>query len=645
MKFLTGDEIYKIIEQIINEAEKSLKIASAWIKGRYFEAILEKAKGKNLDVEVILRASEFQDLMITDDRTFKKIKEAGGKIYLSDRLHAKFLIADDRIAVVGSANFTESGLSEFSRGNIEAGVVYDTTDRREEIERLLEYFEKIKSESVQFGDNLIGFAMNPVKSDAFEFVLIDEDIGEQSYVEVILRDSKGEENKLLARINSIYAYDIGFFANPFTSQESLVFASFEDFKKIFSDDKDREWKKAAVYAYLNGNSNKIRIASAEIVGLIKNGRLDSVRRPFDVGLPIYRASSETLRELMNKKFSGENMKYPTRVGKLEDSDIDVFIDGDEVVSKHMLVIGTTGSGKSYFTKTFICALLKSFDDLQIFVFDPHGEYKETPCVKENAEHVIFKDTLFPISAEEVKELIESAGYGNLIKGNSGRAKQNLSEIQKVAKPSLYTTGFSKESLGSLLGRIHPDLQRDLSLTFGSKALSNQPEICQQIQKALDPKKRIVIFNLKDIIDPQTRVNIAGLIMQDLFNEAKKEAKNRLIVLEEAHNFAPEKGYGDVSSGRNNLALTMAKKIASEGRKFKLGLLTITQRPAQVSKYVLSQMNTQAMFRTMNSHDLEAVSTYVEYAGESIVNILPSLPTGTGILSGAGVPFPVVVEIK
>jgi DNA helicase HerA-like ATPase len=133
-------------------------------------------------------------------------------------------------------------------------------------------------------------------------------------------------------------------------------------------------------------------------------------------------------------------------------------------------------------------------------------------------------------------------------------------------------------------------------------------------------------------------------MQELFVQNKENSRERLIVLEEAHNFAPEGSYGDVSAGKDNLALTMARKISSEGRKFNLGLVVITQRPAQVSKYVLSQANTQAMFRTMNASDLAAVETYVEFAGRDLIGLLPSLQTGMGILSGLGVPFPVVVRV-
>ncbi len=657
MEFLTSDEILLKIRDIVSQAEKSIKIASAWIKGRSFEEILDLAKERGLSVEVVLRASEFQDFLITDDRVFRKIKETGGRVYLCNRLHAKVVIVDDRSAVVGSANLTDAGLSDLSSGNIEAGVFYDSTDDKGELKKLIEYYEKLKTEhSGAFDSDLLGFALNPVKPQSFEFILIEDEVGLQSYVEVRL-----PEGKVLGRVTSIFAYDMGFFANPFTSTESAVFAPLEDFKKIFSDDRDEDWKKAAVFAYTNSNGNRMKIATASVMGIVKEGKLDFMGKPFDVGEAVYRVSHETLKEVLSKNFSGTPMKIPVKAGVMEDSDIQVFIDAGEIVTRHMLVIGTTGSGKSYFTKKFLCNLLESGGNIQIFIFDPHGEYGEAlgQCAPDDLEHVVFEETFFPVYPEEVTALIEEAGYGSLIDGRSKLGKKNLSYLSQKIKPSLRLTGLSENDLIDVIKGIDTkgdekskgderaidEIIEYLKEIYSEKMLTTQRQTAQMINNSLGSGKRVIIYDFKNITNPQTRVNIAGLIMQEVFNRNKKDLRKRLIVLEEAHNFAPEKGFGDVSAGRDNLALVSARRIASEGRKFNLGLITITQRPAQVSKFVLAQMNTQAMFRTINQTDIDAISTLIEYAGEDITTALPSLPTGTGILSGMGVPFPVVVEVR
>ncbi len=661
MKTLKSDEIYSYIESIIKGAKKSVKISSAWLKGSIVDKLLSNLPD-GVELEVILRASELQDLLITDDYVFKKIEEKGGQVYLNNRLHAKFILVDEKKAVVGSANFTGAGFSNYDSGNIEAAVYYDATDNKKEIKELVSYFEQIKNDSAKFDENLLGFAINPVKSRSFEFILIEPDVKEQSYVEV-----RHGEGTILARIVTIYSYDMGFFANPFSAGESPVFGSVDTFKTLFTGRKGKEWKKAAVWSYLNENSDRVRVAVAEVLGFVKNGKLETNMEPFDVGEPVYLASSDTLRNLVKRTFSGKSMTYPVKVGTFEDSNQEVYIDGKEIITKHMLILGTTGSGKSHFTKIFLSRFLEEYP-VQTFIFDPHGEYYDElldSLYKRDIMHVIFEETIFPIFSEEVEELIKEAGFSYLISGNSGLARDNKAYLSSLIKPSISRTVFKNKNLLDILSgledeeeevetsngkkkkvkkRVSADIDGELLEVFGKAILTTQKKTYKLLDSALRSSKKVVIFNFSRITDPVTRVNIAGLAMQELFNQNKEHKKERLIVLEEAHNFAPEGSYGDVSAGKDNLALTMARKIASEGRKFNLGLVVITQRPAQVSKYVLSQANTQAMFRTMNVSDLAAVETYVEFAGRDLIDLLPSLQTGMGILSGLGVPFPVVVKV-
>jgi len=655
VKTLRSDEIYQFIEEMVRNAEFSVKISSAWLKGSLVERLLNNLS-ENVELEVVLRASELQDLLITDDYVFRKIKEKNGTVFLNDRLHAKFILVDDKMAAVGSANFTRAGFSDYSQGNIEAAVYYDIDDDEQELKKLIDYFEKIKQDSTKFDDNLIGFAINPVKSRSFEFILLEPDVKEQSYVEVAHK-----KGKVLAKITTIYSYDMGFFANPFSAGESPVFGSIDTFKTLFTDKKDKEWKKAAVWSYLNENGDKVRVAVAEVIGLIRDGKLETLLEPFDVGDAVYTASSDTLSTLVVKNFSGREMVYPVKVGRFENSDQDLFIDGKEVLTKHMLILGTTGSGKSYFTKLFLSRFLENYP-VQAFIFDPHGEYYEVLVqagIPENdIRHVVFSETLFPIYPEEVEKIVREMGFSRLISGNSNIAKKNRSILESLVKPSFHRTAFKYMNFIDIFSKFdYGDSKEEVDLIkeesvriLGEEVVNNQKDIYEEIKNALESQDKVIVFNFSRIMDSVTRINLAGLIMQDLFNQNKNMfmhgngCRERVIVLEEAHNFAPEKSYGDVSSGRDNLALIMARRIASEGRKFNLGLIVITQRPAQVSKYVLSQTNTQAMFRTMNAADLAAVENYVEFAGRDLIGLLPSLQTGMGIISGLGVPFPVVVRV-
>lgn len=653
MEVLTSDRIYNKLEEIIGRAESSIWLSSAWLKSNLLEKLFSRISDSVNDFKVVLRASELQDLRITDEKVFELIKGKGGEIYLHPRLHAKFILVDRKYAVVGSANFTYSGLSELSKGNVEAAVYYDETDDPDEVKELERYFNQIVSsrETFRVDGSLVGFAMNPVKSRSFEFVALEE-VQEQDYVEV--RDG---DRRLIGRIVELYSYDMDFFANPFTAGESAVFGPLDTFKLLFAKGEDSDWKKAAVLAYLNGNGAKLRLAVATVVGELKEGRLESSLSPVSVGSPVFRLPEEEVSSLLKKNFSGKDMVRPVRVGRLVGSSLPAYVDAEEVLSKHLLVLGTTGSGKSFFVKNFLSRLVRENPDVKVFILDPHGEYfqglLDAGLEPGELRHVVVPDALLPLYPAEVGELLERLGYYLLDKRSSG-GKQNLGLLNRFIKPSL-SSGLRRKNLLRVLAHLKPpekmkkDEEKAWLKTFLREVLplagTGQPMIFKEIESSLGPAERVVIFDFRQVSEASTRVNIAGLVMRELFDRARRDGKKRFLVLEEAHSFAPEKGFGDAPAGRDNLALVMARKIASEGRKFNLGLGVITQRPAQVSKFVLSQTNTQVMFRTINSSDLDAVSSFVEYAGEDIVSILPSLQTGMGVVCGMGAPFPLLVNVE
>ena len=59
----------------------------------------------------------------------------------------------------------------------------------------------------------------------------------------------------------------------------------------------------------------------------------------------------------------------------------------------------------------------------------------------------------------------------------------------------------------------------------------------------------------------------------------------LTVIEEAHNYIPNS-----FEGRESPCIPVIRDIATEGRKFGMGLIIISQRPSRVNGTILSQCN-------------------------------------------------------
>ena len=82
----------------------------------------------------------------------------------------------------------------------------------------------------------------------------------------------------------------------------------------------------------------------------------------------------------------------------------------------------------------------------------------------------------------------------------------------------------------------------------------------------------------------------------------------LLVMEEAHNFIHR--YNDEDAGADKLCSQIFERIAREGRKFGLGLMVSSQRPAELSQTVLSQCNSFIIHRIVNDRDQEMVKRMV-----------------------------------
>ncbi len=138
--------------------------------------------------------------------------------------------------------------------------------------------------------------------------------------------------------------------------------------------------------------------------------------------------------------------------------------------------------------------------------------------------------------------------------------------------------------------------------------------------------------------------ISEFVVDKVLRETWGEATSRglahpvFFVLEEAHNFIPG------GAGAHSQAAGIIKRIASEGRKFGLFLILITQRPYKVHPDTLSQCNSQVIMRLTNPQDQLAIKQSSEGISEGLLNDLPGLNVGEAVILGPIVRVPVMVKI-
>jgi len=111
----------------------------------------------------------------------------------------------------------------------------------------------------------------------------------------------------------------------------------------------------------------------------------------------------------------------------------------------------------------------------------------------------------------------------------------------------------------------------------------------------------------------------------------------LFVLEEAHAY--------LNSANEGAASIAARRIVKEGRKYGLGAMIVSQRPAEIDPTILSQCGTMFAMRLANAHDRSHVMNTVSDNLEGLFNMLPTLRTGEAIVVGEAVQLPLRALIK
>ncbi|QEU04719.1 ATP-binding protein [Pseudomonas oryzihabitans] len=160
---------------------------------------------------------------------------------------------------------------------------------------------------------------------------------------------------------------------------------------------------------------------------------------------------------------------------------------------------------------------------------------------------------------------------------------------------------------------------------------------------LGHKKQITILDLSGV--PSTVLtrligSILRIVYEALFWSREKSEggveRPLLVVMEEAHRYlGPDTG---------TIASEIVKRIAKEGRKYGVGAMVVSQRPAEIDETVLSQCGTIIALRLSNPVDRARVKGTLPDNLAGLMDLLPVLRTGEAIITGESARLPVRCRI-
>ena len=392
-------------------------------------------------------------------------------------------------------------------------------------------------------------------------------------------------------------------------------------------------------------SEDTTVAHCNVVGYRDEGRLKVPRTPFDPETEVLLADDEFIAETIKI----EDSTRGGHLGTLNGRNIPVNLDLNKVLTKHMSVLAKSGSGKSY----TVGVLLEEIMDkgIPVLVIDPHGEYGslKRPNPDQGATEQLKEFGLSPQGYDVVEwgdpDVVDGARRLRIPHDFSSReTTEILPKSPTGAQRAVLYNALKKMDSTDLESLIHTV---DLDDSTAKYQLLGMLEHLQDLdiftEQSFDYQQFIepgtcTILNFKGL-EPYVQELVVYKVVKELFQRRKeKSVPPFFLVVEEAHNYAPERSFGEKQSS------DIMRTVASEGRKFGLGLCVVSQRPARVDKNVLSQCSTQVLMKITNPNDLKAVSKSVENLTSATQEEIKNLAVGTGLVTGIN-EMPLLVDIR
>lgn len=416
----------------------------------------------------------------------------------------------------------------------------------------------------------------------------------------------------------------------------------------------------------------------------------------------YIVEAGNLQRFMGLLGAGLDENERLRLGRfVADSSAEAIASGDRLFQRHAAVLGSTGSGKS-FAVALLLERAAMLPHPNIVVFDMHGEY--APLAQgENAIATSYRiagpgDLDSPeanciflpywmLNNEEMLSMILDRSDNNA----PNQASRFRTHIRTLKHQTLQTEGQTSiaqtftidspipYSISDLVRELHADDTRKGTGAKGQPVKGDWEgkltRFVSRLEAKLDDRRYGFMFQppaassaygwLADMAWKLLQADgtagikvidfsevpsdilpvVTGMLARFLYDvQFWTHASKRTpltILCDEAHLYLPVRQDADAVERQ---ALAAFERIAKEGRKYGVSIVVVSQRPADISRTILSQCNNFIALRLTNETDQGVIRRLVPDQMSELTAILPLLDIGEALVLGDAVLLPTRIKL-
>lgn len=444
--------------------------------------------------------------------------------------------------------------------------------------------------------------------------------------------------KLRLSVQNLFASHIGIFGNTGSGKSNTLAKIYSELFEIYGDKKNFKEKSKFILLDFNGeyHNSIVKEVNKEVYKLSTRG----------AGEDKYLLNKETLYELefwsiiteATEKTQQPFLKSCIRLYKKLCESKDIANEVEIIVKSVINNIFNYGDKYEVLRKEYEEIIDLAFDNIKERSILEKLSYVN----KNNSSRFIIKnngsDDTWLNTAEEFKKNQEIKKLkNNMIDDKCKFKEENINYFQlfNFAVRLNYILEIQKgyineEHIAPLMKRLNNRLH-DIEKVF-------------TFNKIIDKAKNLKVISLLDVNVTMRKI-VPMIICKKVYDEHKKDSNRGFlnIIIDEAHNILSTNSQRE-SAMWKDYRLEVFEEIIKEGRKFGVFLTISSQRPADISDTIISQLHNYFLHRLVNNEDIKAIGRSVSFLDTTSYDMIPILPQGACIFTGIASNFPILVQV-